>query len=48
MAGNKVRFTVEFDVNAWNSMTPTEQQTWIDDVTDNLNDEVYVSHIEIV
>ena len=40
-----VKFTVEFDSEVWNSMTPEQQQAWINTVTDGINDEAHVSYI---
>ena len=48
MAGtNRIKFTVEFDSTVWDSLNATEKQGWVDRVADLINDEAYVSEIEV-
>ncbi|QDK01520.1 hypothetical protein SEA_LEEROYJENKINS_125 [Microbacterium phage LeeroyJenkins] len=43
---NTVKFTVEFDSAAWQSMDNDQRNAWIDRVNDLINEEAYVSRIE--
>lgn len=45
---NRVKFTVNFDSQAWESMDKTERELWVDRVNDAINDEAYVSAVEYV
>ncbi len=42
---NKVRFTVEFDSAAWESMDEESRADWIDQATAALNEVGYVSEV---
>lgn len=46
-ANNKAVFEVEFDSEAWASMTSKQKDSWIDQVTDSINDHARVSAVFI-
>jgi hypothetical protein len=45
--GNKWIFEVEFDCEAWPSLTELQKQNWLDDVTESINEHARVSHLTI-
>jgi hypothetical protein len=42
-----VVFTVVFQRDAWESLTDSERQKWVDDVIDKINSEAYVTSVEV-